>query len=251
MKITSALVFSTVALASMALLAAPQDFGGRQGRRGGFPQMPSPIATALDTNRDTTISASEMDNAQAALKTLDRNGDGRLAGEELMPAFGRGGREDGREREGGEGGRGGRAGEPGDTPATSPDELTTMLMSFDANHDGQLDKNEVPERMQGIFDRADLNKDGKINADEIRKSAAAASQPMGRGGREGFGREGRGEGPGRGGMTDRLLAALDTNADGVISGDEIAAAPAALRALDANKDGQLTPDEYRAAGRMG
>ena len=233
-------VLSSAALASLAfvaLVAAPQDFGGRQGGRGG-PPMASPLIAALDMNRDSTISSAEIDNAPTALKTLDRNQDGQLAGAELMPAFGRGDREGGRE---GRAGMGGRAGEPGQTPATSPDELVSLLMAFDKNSDGQLDKSEVPERMQGIFDRADLNRDGMLTADEIRKSAAASAPPNARGGREG--REG-----GRGAMLDRIVAALDTNKDGVISADEIANAPASLRTLDTNKDGQLTPDEYRQAG---
>jgi hypothetical protein len=42
---------------------------------------------------------------------------------------------------------------------------------------------------------------------------------------------------------DPLMRALDTNKDGVISADEIAAAPTALRALDKNNDGQVTLDE--------
>lgn len=241
--------------ASVALVAAPQDFSGRQGGRGGMP--PSAIATALDTNRDATISGAEMDAAPASLKTLDKNGDGRLTFDELLPAFGRGGEGPrGREGRGGEGreGRGG-AGEPGETPTTSPDELASLLMAFDRNGDGQLEKTEVPERMQGIFDRADVNKDGKVNADEIRKSAASASQPnsmggRGRGeGREGFGGEGRGRG-GPGGF-DRLLTALDTDKDNAVSAAEIAAAPTSLRTLDTNKDGQLTPEEYGTPGRGG
>ncbi|HTJ79528.1 MAG TPA: EF-hand domain-containing protein [Rariglobus sp.] len=42
-----------------------------------------------------------------------------------------------------------------------------------------------------------------------------------------------------------LLHIFDTNHDGVISADEIADAPAALKALDKNGDGQLTADELR------
>ena len=242
-------------LFTAAVVAAPQDPGGRQGGSGGFPQMASPLATAIDVNHDNTISATEIDGAPAALKTLDRNNDGRLAGDELMPAMGRGGEGrggEGRGREGGGEGRmgmpGGRGGEIGETPATTPEELVAMLMTFDKNKDGQLERSEVPERIQGIFDRADGDKNGKLTADEIKKSAAAAPQPN-RGGREG--REG-GRGPGSpGGLTDKLLTALDTNKDGVLSADELANAPVSLRTLDANKDGQLTPDEYRQAGPGG
>ena len=218
--------------------------------------MPSAIAAALDINHDSVISGAEMDGAPASLKTLDKNGDGRLTIDELLPAFGRGG-EGGRGREG----RGGAA-EPGETPTTSPDELVSLLMAFDRNSDGQLEKAEVPERMQGIFDRADVNKDGKLDAVDTSKSAAAAAQPSavggrgrGEGGREGFGRGGRegmdGRGRGGPGGFDRLLTALDTDKDNAISAAEMTAAPAALRTLDANKDGQLTPDEYSTAGRGG
>lgn len=38
--------------------------------------------------------------------------------------------------------------------------------------------------------------------------------------------------------------------DGVISADEIANAPAALKTLDKNNDGQLTQDELRPAPSM-
>ena len=41
------------------------------------------------------------------------------------------------------------------------------------------------------------------------------------------------------------MTALDTNGDGILSADEIAAASSSLKKLDKNGDGQLTPDEYR------
>lgn len=59
----------------------------------------------------------------------------------------------------------------------------------------------------------------------------ATAQDQGPGGREG--------GP------PPLVAALDTNRDGVITADEIAAAPQSLARLDKNSDGQLTPEELR------
>jgi len=45
-----------------------------------------------------------------------------------------------------------------------------------------------------------------------------------------------------------VIAALDTNADGTISADEIANASQSLLTLDANGDGQLTADELRPDG---
>ena len=67
--------------------------------------------------------------------------------------------------------------------------------------------------MQGLFDRADTDKNGILTGDEIRKSAQATAAPAGRGRGErrpeGF------RGGGRAGMSfmriDPILAALDTN----------------------------------------
>src|SRR5580698_4833114 len=58
--------------------------------------------------------------------------------------------------------------------------------------------------------------------------------------------DGRGRGPGRG-QPSVGFTALDTNSDGVLDAQEIAAAPAALAKLDKNSDGQITSDEVRSA----
>ena len=58
------------------------------------------------------------------------------------------------------------------------------------------------------------------------------------------GGDGGGRGPG-GGPPRPLQIALDTNRDGVLSADEIAAAPHSLLTLDRNGDGSLTPDELQ------
>ena len=44
-----------------------------------------PLVAALDADKDGRISASEIENAPAALKELDANGDGELTPEELHP----------------------------------------------------------------------------------------------------------------------------------------------------------------------
>jgi hypothetical protein len=44
-----------------------------------------PIDLVLDANQDDIISASEIANAQTALKTLDKNNDGRLTPDECLP----------------------------------------------------------------------------------------------------------------------------------------------------------------------
>lgn len=235
---------------ALAAGAAAQEFGGRQGGRGGQPG--SALALVLDTNRDGVIGADELAAAPAALKTLDRNGNGIIESAELMMM----GRGRGEGFDGGRGDRdGGRGGEPGGASATSADELVATLMAFDKNTDGKLSKDELPERLQAMFDRADTNKDGVLTASEIRASAQSSTQSasagMGRGKREGRGGpEGRGRGPGG---VDPIFSALDTNHDGALQAEEIANAPAALRTLDRNQDGRLTADEYQAFGngRMG
>ena len=208
------------------------------GQRPAFPGV-SPVFAALDVDRDGTLSPAELVNAPVALAVLDRNNDGALTRDEVRPAFGRGGRE----------GRG----EPVNTAPASPDDLAAMLMSFDKNGDGKLTKTEVPERMLGLFDRADADKDGTLTAEELTRSAAATAGPAAD--RPGFGR--RDEGPeregrrarGEGGRMrgDPLVAALDADRDGTISAGELASASTALRALDRNGDGQLTADEIRPA----
>ncbi len=71
----------------------PDATNGVAGRRGpgrGMRRMP-PIIAALDTNHDGVIDASEIANASAALKTLDKSGTGQLSVRELMgPPPGRG-----------------------------------------------------------------------------------------------------------------------------------------------------------------
>jgi Ca2+-binding EF-hand superfamily protein len=48
-----------------------------------------------------------------------------------------------------------------------------------------------------------------------------------------------------------VLAALDSNHDGILSAQEIAAAPLVLAALDLNGDGVISSDERRAMGADG
>jgi len=57
--------------------------------------MADPLLRVLDTDRDGSLSSSEIAGATAALTTLDANGDGQLSSEEFRGAApgGREGRE--------------------------------------------------------------------------------------------------------------------------------------------------------------
>ena len=78
--------------------------GEGPGRR---PPVMLPIIAALDANHDGVIDAKEIDNAPAALRTLDKNNDGQLSMDELRPARG-------------PGGPGGPGGGPGGPPPSRP-----------------------------------------------------------------------------------------------------------------------------------
>ncbi|MFM2081572.1 MAG: hypothetical protein RL380_263 [Verrucomicrobiota bacterium] len=86
MKTKAILPLLALALAANAANLLAQDGNTQPGGRppGGQRQLP-PIVAALDANHDGTIDAGEIANASAALKTLDKNGDGKLTGDELRP----------------------------------------------------------------------------------------------------------------------------------------------------------------------
>lgn len=105
MKTTTKTLLALIALSASALIVNAQDAGGPPpggdrphyqdgaggpgpggpGGRMGHRPPPSPLMLALDANHDGVIDAAEIANASAALKTLDKNGDGKLTLDELRP----------------------------------------------------------------------------------------------------------------------------------------------------------------------
>ena len=86
--------------------------------------------------------------------------------------------------------------------------------------------------MQGIFARADADKDGVLTREELTKAAGT--------------QERRGGPP-----MEMILRALDKDQDGALSAVEIDGAAAALRTLDRNGDGVLSGEELRPSMRGG
>ncbi len=92
MKTNMKFMLTVLALGASAFLASAQDNndapkgdGPRGPGMGGHRPPPPPVITALDVNHDGVIDANEIANASAALKKLDKNGDGKLTREELRP----------------------------------------------------------------------------------------------------------------------------------------------------------------------
>lgn len=100
MKTQSLLAALALGLGAAAVYGQGADRPRRGAPEGAVPR--NPVIAVLDANSDGVIDETEIANAAAALKKLDKNGDGKLTRDEIRP-----------ERTGprGPAGRGGPAGE--------------------------------------------------------------------------------------------------------------------------------------------
>lgn len=161
---TLALVFAASAFTTFAQeTAAPAKNNAKAGREG-----KNPLVLALDTNKDGVIDASEIANAPAALKTLDKNGDGQLTRDEYRAA-----RPEGAEKPAGKKeGKGGK----GDKGAKK--ERQPLLAALDANGDGVIDAKEIANAPAALK-TLDKNGDGKLTRDEYHRANAEGAGPEG------------------------------------------------------------------------
>jgi Ca2+-binding EF-hand superfamily protein len=140
---------------------APRGPHGGPGRPGGRGHGGHPIIRAIDTDKDGTISASELASAPAAIRALDTNGDGTVSAAELRPA------------------RPANAptppanaptppaGVPSPDGNTRPHPVDPVMLALDANGDGALSAAEINNASTSLA-ALDLNKDGKLTPDEMR-----------------------------------------------------------------------------------
>ena len=136
-------------------------FAGRGGRGG--PGAMIERIRGWDANDDGLVARSEVPEQMLdRFDRMDENGDGVLEADEIEslparmePGAGRGGR--------------GMRGDP-----------IARLRSFDANGDGRITREEIPDQAGGMFDRVDANGDDVITADEL---DAMAGRMPGRPGR--------------------------------------------------------------------
>ena len=136
-----------------------------------------PLLAALDADQNGVISADEIKNAAKLLRTLDKDKNGKLSADEMRPSFG---------------GRG----QGGPPPGRSGNEMIIRIMKGDKNKDGKISKEELPTFLQRAMGRLDIDKNGVLDKDELKKMA------------ETFGRRGGGgnrppQGGGGGGRPDR------------------------------------------------
>jgi hypothetical protein len=116
------------------------------------PAFRAPLRGALDANHDMELDADEITKAPEALKSLDKNGDGKIDREELRPPMG----PPPRERESGDGPprrEPGRrdAGPSGDRPG--PERFVARAKEFDADGDGKLDQDELRKFGEAMAER--------------------------------------------------------------------------------------------------
>lgn len=119
-------------------------------------RMQSVVVAALDTDRNGTLSATELALAPTALRALDLNADGALSSEEL------------RRFEASRPGRSGRISSG-----------FNVAFTLDANHDGEIQAMEIANAPLSLK-ALDQNGDGQVTSPELRPAALYAQSPVGR-----------------------------------------------------------------------
>lgn len=117
-----------------------------------------------------------------------------------------------------------------------PPPIPPLLALFDTDHDGVLSADEIKTAADALG-QLDQNGDGQITRDEMRPPRPEGDGPPPA--RDEPGKPPHGKGP-----PPPLIAALDADKDGIISAEELEAAPESLKALDENGDGELSPEEF-------
>ena len=233
-----AVAVALMCLGSIPVLAQSQNEREGQPRPAGG----SPMADALDTDKDGVISSEELKNAASTLLKLDKNKDGKLTEDEYRRAPGPGGPGGpgpggpgpGGPGPGGPGGPGpGGAGPSYGNPVGSPGP-NGPWSAADHDRDGLVTRQEMEsfgkekphrdvERLMFHFDKADTNKDGSVNQSEIDAYATPigsqeiANRKDGPGGPRGPGAPGA---PDPKAMFSHSMA-FDTDKDGKLNADEL------------------------------
>ena len=127
-------------LAAAALLAAPAAFAQSKGEG-------MKLLTAADSNRDGVVTRDEYARARAAnFARLDRNKDGAVSNADFkrLTRF----------------------------KPDAASRLDTLIATMDADKDGKVTRAEFDTAPMPLFERADANGDGRIDANEMAAAKA-------------------------------------------------------------------------------
>ena len=138
--------------------------GPRRGGPGGHggPGRFNPVVRVVDADKNGELSAAEIANAPASIRTLDANSDGTVSVEELRPAR----PANAPTPPAGAPERSQPASKDG-TETTHPHPVDPVMLALDANSDGALSTAEIGNATTSLL-ALDLNKDGKLTPDELR-----------------------------------------------------------------------------------
>lgn len=169
----------TVGLSAFTLTAqdepprGPRPGGGEggPGRERQHRMMIPPLVVALDANKDGTISADELANASAAVKSLDKNNDGAVQMEELRPQPPKDGERKG-PPPGGPRPDGERKGPPPNGPRPGGEgnlqpPIPPVIGALDANGDKTISADEIAGASAALK-KLDKNGDGALQKEEMR-----------------------------------------------------------------------------------
>ncbi|MCB2077600.1 MAG: EF-hand domain-containing protein [Novosphingobium sp.] len=136
------------------------------------------------------------------------------------------------------------------TRAEAQTHAAQMFERMDVNNDGKLDQTDraarKAERRTMMFERMDADNSGQISRDEF-MNAHQDGKHMGRHDRDGDGKHER-RGHKRGHGEGMMMKMADTNNDGSISKAEFTtAAMSRFAKMDGNSDGKVTQEERQAA----
>jgi len=221
--------FVILVLAGHAVSAEPADEAN-----------PAELFGRLDANKDGQLSADELPAErkrlfERLLRTSDKNNDGKLSAEEFSAGLKRVG---------------------GDAPAASEEPRRPrrpeggppperLFRRLDANRDGKITPDEVPEprreRFKQLLARADRDGDGALDQREFIRGTRMAP-----GGLTGDNQGGAQPDPAR------LFRRMDRNSDGKLTADEVpeerrAFVERLIRRADKDGDGALTLEEFVAS----